>query len=203
MKILFFTSLLLGSLAPITFLPFAHANMNLSPKERQAADWKAFTLCKIKDGRTEKWAEKELLSISKKFQFEYKLTETKKISNFAEDLVANTPFCNAVEDIKDFRDWASKFDKNAGKKAFEKIKGDQRTLILFSSESMCKFDKGMINQEEVTKTMTSKINEQGWDREYYEELINDENFFLASTYYKNLLKSQGCQKKNQNISDMK
>ena len=193
MKGLLFFSLLLG------LIPKANANINLSASEQQAANWKAFTLCKIKEGRTEEWAKKELIYLSKKLNFDYQLTETQKISRFAQELVANPIFCDGLKNFKDLRDGANKFKNNSGKKEFENIKGDQRFALLFSAEPICKFQQGMIDKQEMMKMLASGVIKEGWDMDYYEKLINDEKFLLASGYYINLLKTQGCQ---QNPRDM-
>ena len=177
----------------ISFSSPANANINLSASEQQAANWKAFTLCKIKEGKSEEWAKKELIAVSKILNFDYQLTETQKISSYAKELVANPIFCDGLKSFKDYRDGTSKFKNNSGKKEFENIKGDQRFALLFSAEPICKFQQGMINKKEMMRMLASGVIKEGWDMDYYEKLINDENFLLASGYYINLLKAQGCQ----------
>ena len=185
--------------ASTVFIPISEANINLTASEQQAANWKAFTLCKIKEGKSKEWAKEQLMSISNILNFDYQLTETKKISSYAKELVANPIFCDGLKNIQDFRDGARKFNKDAGKKEFENIKGNQRIALLFSAVPICKFQQGMIDKREMMKMLASGVIKEGWDMDYYEELIKNENFFLASGYYINLLKTQECQ---QTPSDM-
>ena len=136
---------------------------------------------------------KRINLLIQKLNFDYQLTETLKISRYAQDLVANPIFCDGLKNFKDLRDGANKFKNNSEKKEFENIKGDQRFALLFSAEPICKFQQGMIDKQEMMKMLASGVINEGWDMDYYEKLINDENFLLASGYYINLLKAQGCQ----------
>ncbi len=189
--------------ASTIFSPIAKANINLSASEQQAANWKAFTLCKIKEGKSEEWAKEQLISLSKILNFDYQLTETKKISGYAKELVANPIFCEGLKNIKDFRDGAMKFKKSSGKKSFENIKGNQRLALLFSAEPICKFQEGIIDKKKMMKMLASGVVKEGWNMDYYEKLINDENYFLASGYYINLLKTKKCEQSPREMYGLK
>ena len=186
----------------IIFVPISEANINLTISEQQAANWKAFTLCKIKEGKSEEWAKEQLISISKYLNFDYQITETQKISSYAKELAESPIFCDGMKNFQDIRDGAMKF-KSSGKKAFENIKGNQRLALLFSAEPICKFQQGMINKKEMMRMLVAGIINEGWDMDYYEELVNNENFLLASGYYINLLTTKGCQQSPREMYGLK